>query len=58
MGKIAICYVNGEFTVKRIKKDKDEVWLIPANTAYQPIKMEEGSSLTIWGIVTHVIKSL
>ena len=57
-GTIAICYVNGEFTVKRIKKDKDEVWLIPANTAYQPIKMEEGSSLTIWGIVTHVIKSL
>lgn len=57
-GKIAICYVNGEFTVKRIKKEKDEVWLIPANTAYQPIKMEEGSSLTIWGIVTHVIKSL
>ena len=57
-GEIAICYVNGEFTVKRIKKDKDEVWLIPANTAYQPIKMEEGSSLTIWGIVTHVIKSL
>ena len=30
-GKIAICYVNGEFTVKRIKKDKDEVWLLPAN---------------------------
>ena len=57
-GKIAICYVNGEFTVKRIKKEKDQVWLIPANTAYQPIKMEEGSSLTIWGIVTHVIKSL
>lgn len=57
-GKIAICYVNGEFTVKRIKKEKGEVWLIPANIAYQPIKMEEGSSLTIWGIVTHVIKSL
>ena len=57
-GKIAICYVNGEFTVKRIKKEKDEVWLIPANTAYQPLKMEEGSSLIIWGIVTHVIKSL
>lgn len=57
-GKIAICYLNGEFTVKRIKKEKDQVWLIPANTAYQPIKMEEGSNLTIWGIVTHVIKSL
>ena len=55
---VAVCFIDGEFTVKRIKKDKDEVWLIPANTAYQPIKMEEGSSLTIWGIVTHVIKSL
>lgn len=57
-GKIAICFVNGEFTVKRIKKEKDGLWLIPANAAYQPIKMEEGSSLIIWGIVTHVIKSL
>ena len=55
---VAVCFIDGEFTVKRIKKEKDEVWLIPANTAYQPIKMEEGSSLIIWGIVTHVIKSL
>jgi len=57
-GKIAICYIDGEFTVKRIKKENDEVWLMPANAQYQPIKMREGNDLTIWGIVTHVIKSL
>ena len=57
-GKIAICFINGEFTVKRIKKEKDELWLIRANAAYQPIKIEEGGSLIIWGVVTHVIKSL
>ncbi len=57
-GKIAICYIDGEFTVKRIKIDKDELWLMPANAAYQSIQMREGNSLSIWGIVTHVIKSL
>lgn len=57
-GKIAICYIDGEFTVKRIKKENDELWLMPANKAYQPIRMQEGNNLMIWGIVTHVIKSL
>ena len=57
-GKIAICYIDGEFTVKLIKIDKDELWLMPANAAYQSIQMREGNSLSIWGIVTHVIKSL
>ena len=57
-GKIAICYIDGEFTVKRIKKENNEVWLMPANDQYQPLKMREGNDLSIWGIVTHVIKSL
>lgn len=57
-GKIAICYIDGEFTVKRIKKENEEVWLMPANEAYQPIQLREGNNLIIWGIVTHVIKTL
>lgn len=56
--KIAICYIDGEFMVKRIKKQNDELWLMPANKAYQPIQLKEGNNLMIWGIVTHVIKSL
>ncbi|MCX7986431.1 MAG: translesion error-prone DNA polymerase V autoproteolytic subunit [Bacteroidales bacterium] len=57
-GKIAVCYIDGEFTAKRIKKNRDELWLMPENDAYEPIKIEEGNNLIIWGIVTHVIKSL
>jgi len=57
-GKIAICYIDGEFTVKRIKKQNNELWLMPANEAYQPIQLQEDNNLIIWGIVTHVIKSL
>lgn len=57
-GKIAVCYIDGEFTAKRIKKTKDELWLMPENDDYHPIKIEEENNLIIWGIVTHVIKSV
>ena len=32
--KIAVCYLNGEFTVKRVKIEKDHVYLIPENKRY------------------------
>lgn len=56
-GKIAVCFVDGEFTVKRIKIEKEACWLIAANKKYQPIKVTKDNEFLIWGIVTHVIKS-
>ncbi len=56
-GKIAVCYIDGEFTAKRLKVEKKQVWLMPENEDYQPIKITEDNELIIWGIVTHVIKS-
>lgn len=57
-GKIAICYIDGEFTVKRLKVEKDCVYLVPENKDYKPIKVTEDNDLIIWGIVTTVIKSV
>jgi DNA polymerase V len=57
-GKIAVCYIDGEFTAKRIKRTKNELWLMPENDDYQAIKIEEENNLIIWGVVTHVIKSV
>lgn len=57
-GKIAVCYIDGEFTAKRIKISKNEIWLTPENDDYPSIKVEEENDLVIWGIVTHVIKSV
>ena len=57
-GKIAVCYIDGEFTAKRIRLTKDELWLMPENDNYKPVKIEEDNNFIIWGIVTHVIKSL
>ena len=55
-GKIAVCYIDGEFTVKRIKTEKDHCLLLPANNDYKPIKVTEDNDFRIWGIVINVIK--
>ncbi len=57
-GKIAVCYIDGEFTIKRIKTAKDCVYLMPANPDYKPIKVTADNDFLIWGIVTNVIKSI
>ena len=56
--KIAVCFLDVEFTVKRLKVEKDEVWLQPENKNYQPIKITEENDFVIWGIVTNVIKKV
>ncbi len=56
--KIAVCFIDGEFTVKRIKIEKDTVWLIAENKDYPPIKVTKDNDLIIWGIVINVIKYL
>ena len=56
--KIAVCFLDGEFTVKRLKVENDEVWLQPENKNYQPIKVTEENDFIIWGIVTNVIKKV
>lgn len=56
--KIAVCFIDGEFTVKRIKLEKDCLYLMPENSNYTPIKVTEENQLIIWGIVTYVIKKM
>ncbi|MDP6923000.1 MAG: translesion error-prone DNA polymerase V autoproteolytic subunit [Lutibacter sp.] len=54
--KIAVCFIDGEFTVKRIRIEKDLVWLLAENEDYPPIKVTKDCEFIIWGIVTNVIK--
>ncbi len=57
-GSIAICYVDGEFTVKRVRREGADWLLVPSNPKYRPIRVEPENELIIWGVVTYVIKSL
>ena len=56
--KIAVCFIDGEFTVKRLQVKKNKIWLNPENTNYKAIEVKEDNELIIWGIVTNVIKKL
>jgi DNA polymerase V len=56
--KIAVCYIDGEFTAKRIKVADKKVFLMPENEDYKPIEVKECNDFTVWGIVTHVIKDV
>jgi len=56
--KIAVCFLDGEFTVKRLRVESGEMWLQPENPDYPIIKITEDNNFVIWGIVTNVIKRL
>lgn len=56
--KIAVCFLDGEFTVKRLKVNSEGVWLQPENPNYPIIKVTSENDFIIWGIVTNVIKKV
>ena len=56
---MAVCYIDGEYTVKRVEMLDGKVRLMPANeqnTKYQPIEVQPENQFIIWGVVTYVIK--
>ncbi len=55
-GKVAVCFIDGEFTVKRIKIENGTTWLMPANEAFAPIQITDAHDFRIWGIVTYSIR--
>lgn len=55
-GDMAVCCIDGEFTLKYIKITDKSIWLIPANEDFEPIQVTEENEFLIWGIVTYSIK--
>ena len=52
---IVLAVLNGEFTVKRIKKRANELYLIEDNEQYQPMKITKDVDFQVWGVVTFII---
>ena len=55
-GCSAVCFIDGEFTVKRIERHSDHTMLIAANPKFPSIRITADNEFAIWGVVTYVIK--
>jgi DNA polymerase V len=53
--RIVIAALNGELTVKRMRKINGRIYLIPENAAYDPIEVIPEMQFEVWGVVSHVI---
>lgn len=54
--QIVVAQINGDFTVKRLRKTGGKVFLEPANTAFPPIEVtDDGDYPMVWGVVTFII---
>ena len=52
---IVLGVIDGEFTVKRIKKKGSDLYLMPDNPDYKPIKIDDNMDFQVWGVVTYVV---
>ena len=53
--EVAVCELNGEYTIKHVVRRKGKVWLVPANKNYPEIAINEGDDFSVWGTVTYTI---
>ncbi len=55
----AVCFIDGEYTVKRVEIRPDGAVLLPCNDTnkrFKPIPVGKDDNFLIWGVVTYVIK--
>jgi DNA polymerase V len=57
-GKVVVAAVNGNLSVKRLKKEDETVYLMAENDDYDDIEITPHNDFQVWGVVTHVVHSV
>ncbi len=57
-GCIAVCFLDGEFTLKRFRLCGDHAQLVPANLKFKPIDVSAENDFRVWGVVRYLIKEM
>ena len=55
----AVCFIDGEYTVKRVQMNANGAVLLPCNqnnTQFKPIPVGPENNFLIWGVVTWIVK--
>ena len=53
--EIAMCELNGEYTLKHFVPEDGQGWLVPANPDYPRIPVTRDDDFSVWGTVTYII---
>ena len=53
--EIAMCELNGEYTLKHFVLEQGQGWLVPANPEYPRIRISPEDDFSVWGTVTYII---
>ncbi|MBD2655494.1 translesion error-prone DNA polymerase V autoproteolytic subunit [Synechocystis sp. FACHB-383] len=56
--KVVIAVVNGELLVKRLRMEKQKIYLASENSDYPPLVITDLMDFEVWGVVTNVIHPL
>ncbi|MBR4353192.1 MAG: translesion error-prone DNA polymerase V autoproteolytic subunit [Bacteroidales bacterium] len=55
----AVCFIDGEYTVKRVSIGEKGALLLPCNEhnmKFKPIPVGPDNDFLVWGVVTYIIK--
>lgn len=55
-GCLAVAFVDGEFTLKRVRMEPDKILLVPANAKYKVIEIFPDNDFAVWGVVNYIVK--
>jgi DNA polymerase V len=55
-GDLCVCFINGDFTLKRLRMKGDHAELVASNPKYKPIPVTADDNFMVWGVVTFTIK--
>ena len=53
---LAVCFLDGEFTLKKVRLDGVDLLLVPANEKFKPIRVKKDNDFYVWGVVRYLIK--
>lgn len=57
-GCLAVAFVDGEFTLKRVRFEAERILLVPSNPKYKTIEIKQDNNFSIWGVVGWIIKKM
>lgn len=57
-GNVILGVLNGEFTIKKLVKEKNKIFLMPENEKFKAIELTSEMDFKIWGVVTFALHKL